>query len=383
MKYLTHEEKATRTEDKSYGLRGDYFRDVTAIIHSQPYRRLKHKTQVFFSPENDHICSRMEHVQYVASIAMNLSDKFVEAGKFGKDLLNNNLAFAIGLGHDLGHAPFGHDGERKLNDLLEKHNKSSFEHEVHGYRVVEKLAKAGEGLNLTYGVKDGIISHCGETIQDEQYIRPNPKIKDLDSVTNRKGIVPATWEGCLVRVADKIAYIGRDLEDALLMKWINKKDIPFMSHATIANINGRIVEKLFEDVFQNSDEESGICFSDRYFNVLCELYEFNKINIYKHENFVEYQQKIKDGMAIMFKYYFQLLEGDLERIYTNVKNQKLPWAEGTISSYLNKMYINTEDVMREGSAVIVGDFIAGMTDKFFLRTLNEIIIPRPLIVGSS
>ncbi len=382
MEYLSDEQKVERSEKKSYGLRSPFFRDVTAIIHSQPYRRLKNKTQVFFSPENDHICSRMEHVLYVATISMNLCEKLVEKNHFKRETLINNLAFAIGLGHDLGHAPFGHDGERKLNELLLENNGNGFQHEVHGYRVVEKLAKGREGLNLTYGVKDGIICHCGETITEEQSIKPVPKVKDLDAVRNRKGVLPATWEGCLVRVADKIAYIGRDIEDALLMGWIKIKDVPSIGpKVTMRNINGRIVERLFEDVIKNSDEESGICFSDRYFNAMCELYEFNMQNIYRHDNFVEYQEKIKEGMVIIFNYFLTMLDNELEKIFTNPKEFRLNKLEKAMSLYLTKMYKGVEEIKQEGNRIIVGDYIAGMTDKYFLKTLKELTIPDPLVIG--
>lgn len=382
MAYLSFDQKSKRRVENQYGLRSPFFRDVTAIIHSQPYRRLKNKTQVFFSPENDHICSRMEHVLYVATIAMNLCEKLVEKEHFQRDNLINNLAFAIGLGHDLGHAPFGHDGERKLNELLLENGGSGFQHEVHGYRVIEKLAKGGNGLNLTYGVKDGIISHCGETIQKEQSIRPNSKVKDLDAIMDRKGVIPATWEGCLVRVADKIAYIGRDIEDALLMGWIKLKDVPtIISNPTIKNINGKIVEKLFEDIINNSDEKSGVCFSDRYFDAICELYEFNMENIYRHNNFVDYQEKIKNGMVTIFYHFLRLLDNDLDRIFTKAKESKLNKLEEALSSYLKRMYKDEIEIEQEGNSIIVGDYIAGMTDKYFLKVLKELTIPNPLMIG--
>ncbi len=145
-----------RKNEKKCDIRGAYYRDTTAIIHSSPFRRLKHKTQVFFCPSNDHICTRMEHVLHVASIA--------SAVCRGLDL-NSELAWAIGVGHDLGHTPFGHVGESILNDLMIEDNIGFFEHEIHSLRVVDFLADNGKSMNLTYAVRDGIVSHCGETFR--------------------------------------------------------------------------------------------------------------------------------------------------------------------------------------------------------------------------
>ncbi|HDQ14725.1 MAG TPA: HD domain-containing protein, partial [Sediminispirochaeta sp.] len=192
--------------------RGDYFRDTTAIIHSYPFRRLKHKTQVFFSPKNDHICTRIEHVMHVASVAAAICR--------GLDL-DADLAWAIGLGHDLGHTPFGHVGEEIMNDL--KRDFGGFIHELYSLRVVDHLVNYGRGMNLTYAVRDGIVNHCGEKF--EQFIRPDFQEKDLGAIEARDRY-PSTWEGTVVRVSDKIAYLGRDLEDAQQLKIIEKADIP-------------------------------------------------------------------------------------------------------------------------------------------------------------
>ena len=146
-----------RPKEKKTDCRGDFFRDQTAIIHSLPFRRLKHKTQVFFAPENDHICTRIEHVLHVATIAATICKGLNNSGNWD---INAEMAFAIGLGHDLGHAPFGHSGERALNGIFKA---DAFKHEIHSLRVADKLANDGEGLNLTFGVRDGIICHCGES----------------------------------------------------------------------------------------------------------------------------------------------------------------------------------------------------------------------------
>ncbi|MDA3832250.1 MAG: HD domain-containing protein, partial [Spirochaetales bacterium] len=169
---LTEQELTKRDNAKEIDVRGAYFRDTTAIIHSYPYRRLKHKTQVFFAPSNDHICTRIEHVLHVATVAAAIC-KGLE--------LDSELAWAIGMGHDLGHAPFGHVGETVMNELMQ--NSGGFKHELYSLRVVDHLAYYGRGLNLTYAVRDGIISHCGEVF--EQTIVPDFCIKDLASIDDR------------------------------------------------------------------------------------------------------------------------------------------------------------------------------------------------------
>jgi dGTPase len=153
-----------------------------------PYRRLKHKTQVFFAPNNDHICTRIEHSLHVATIAATIA---------GALKLNMDMAYAIGLAHDLGHAPFGHPGERVLNKRCNEIG--GFIHEIHGLRVVDVLGNRGKGLNLSYGVRDGIICHCGEA--PEQELHPRSEKIELETIRKRDKL-PCSWEGCVVRVAD-------------------------------------------------------------------------------------------------------------------------------------------------------------------------------------
>ncbi len=165
--------------------RNEFQRDIHRIIYSQPFRRLRHKTQVFFLPNNDHICTRIEHSLHVASASRTV------ARRLG---LNEDLAEAIGLGHDIGHAPFGHHGEDVLKQLAkDKGLTVTFQHEMHGLRVVDSLAELDRepkpGLNLTYEVRDGIVSHCGEDFSRE--IVPELNYKELESISNRRESIDA------------------------------------------------------------------------------------------------------------------------------------------------------------------------------------------------
>ena len=261
---LYHSRRKPRRPD----LRGDYFRDQTAIIHATPFRRLKHKTQVFFAPENDHVCTRIEHVLHVSTIATSLCK--------GLDL-DVELAQAIALGHDLGHAPFGHPGERTLDKLAA--DVGGFIHEVHSLRVVDDIARDGKGLNLCYAVRDGIVSHCGEHFQ--QVSHPETQAKDLDAITQRQQ-APLTYEGCVVRMADKIAYLGRDIEDAITTGLITKRDMPDDLKRTLGSTNGEIIDTLVLDVVKTSHGTDAIAFSDERYALFCRLKDFNYERIYNH-----------------------------------------------------------------------------------------------------
>ena len=243
----------TRIRPKKIDVRGDYYRDQTAIIHSLPFRRLKKKTQVFFAPTNDHICTRIEHVLHVTSVAATICKGL------GLDI---ELAQAIALGHDLGHSPFGHVGEKVLNEI-QKSNGKSFIHEVYSFRIVEYIANKGRGLNLCYAVKDGIISHCGEKY--EQYIDPDFSVRDLNEV-QKNTKYPCTYEGCVVRLSDKISYLGRDIEDAMRLGIVNKKnitkkvlDILGVEFNKLKNsVNSLIIDRLIKDAINFSLENNVI-----------------------------------------------------------------------------------------------------------------------------
>lgn len=204
--------RLTPIETKSSDIRTPFDRDYTRIIHSNAYRRLKHKTQVFFSPENDHICTRSEHVTHVESISYTISSYLG---------LNTELTKAIATAHDLGHSPFGHSGEKILSKISKRDLGIKFWHEKNGLDFVDyiELLEGHDGykknLNLTYGVRDGIISHCGEI--NENSLRPREEFIDLNNYLKPNQYAPYTWEACVVKIADKISYIGRDIEDAITL----------------------------------------------------------------------------------------------------------------------------------------------------------------------
>ncbi|HNV71740.1 MAG TPA: HD domain-containing protein, partial [Candidatus Ozemobacteraceae bacterium] len=270
-----------RSNPRPEDIRGPYLRDQTAIIHSLPFRRLKHKTQVFFAPENDHICTRIEHVMHVATIAATIARGLNRSGW----KLDEDLAFAIGLGHDLGHAPFGHSGEAILDDLLKPFGQR-FVHEVNGLRVVDALANDGEGLNLTFAVRDGIICHNGEKF--EPALQPAERANVPELICDRN-CRPSTFEGCIMRFADKIAYLGRDIEDGIDAGLIKESDIPDRIRQRMGSRNGEIIHTLVIDVIETSRKADAIRLSDETFSLMRELKTFNYQSIYLHPSLKEYE----------------------------------------------------------------------------------------------
>ena len=348
-----------RTFNIDTPIRGAYFRDQTAIIHSMPYRRLKHKTQVFFAPENDHVCTRIEHVMHVATIAKSIC---LGLNKYNWNL-DTDMAFAIGLGHDLGHAPFGHDGEYFLNERLGSSN--SFIHEINSYRVIEKLSNNGKGLNLTYGVKDGIICHNGESF--EQYLVPDTQIKCLDKIKDRK-VKPSSFEGCIVRFSDKIAYLGRDIEDAITTKFIKRNDIPNEIKQNLGESNSCIIDKLVNDIIDNSKNNDKIGFSDHIFEYMKILKKFNYKNIYNNSK--KEENKIIVGKMIYTLFdYLLILYTKFESNYNNYNN-KLDKSFGNYLEEMHKFYKNESNPEQ-----IITDYISGMTDSYAIDCMKQISLP--------
>jgi len=363
---LPNEVYQARKEHKEHPIRGEYFRDQTAIIHSMPFRRLKHKTQVFFSPENDHVCTRIEHVLHVATIGATICKGLNNHGWE----LQQEMAYAIGLGHDLGHSPFGHSGETALNRKLSTDFK--FIHEVHSLRVVDKLCNGGKGLNLTYGVRDGIINHNGEILQ--QSLKPNPEINDIDSYTDRKHIA-SSYEGCIIRFSDKIAYLGRDIEDALIAEFISIGDIPAKIRDEVGSTNGAIINNLIIDLINTSKDSDEIRLSDEMFEKVKILQGFNYKFIYGHPDIENYKKKSEKIIEEIFDYLLDLLNNqghDYEK-YT----KSIIELDKQFGGYLNRyqsIYNNEFNVPKR----IVCDFIAGMTDNYALSAYKQIKIPKPI-----
>lgn len=349
-----------RTED----VRGAYYRDTTAIIHSSPFRRLKHKTQVFFAPSNDHICTRIEHVLHVASIAATICRPLG---------LDTEMAWAIGLGHDLGHTPFGHVGERIISDMSRDAGLGAFEHEVNSLRVVTFLSEHGKGLNLTYAVRDGIISHCGEHFQ--QTIMPTFSVKDLDSITTRKGLIPTTFEAAIVRFSDSIAYLGRDYEDAKRLGILQGKELPAEVSTVLGKTNGEIINSLVNDLIEHSTQDGGIKLSDRSFEAVVAMKEYNYQNIYRSE--------ILDGYAKYFSRLLHLIKNYLEELFSAYAFDSKGYMEEKnmlSAGFYNHIMEMREPYLRHDGNLerMIIDYIAGMTDNFCLDCANEILKPEHL-----
>lgn len=281
-------------------IRTDFERDYTRLLHCEAFRRLKHKTQVFFAPKNDHICTRMEHVFHVASVASTIS-KYLG--------LNEQLASAIAIGHDIGHAPFGHFGEECLNKLLPQkpgenapkrfwHERNSlfFADYIETLQDPEGRAK---NLDLTYAVRDGIVCHCGEV--DESGIQPRSQAMPLYDIKKAGSVQPYTWEGCVVKLSDKIAYLGRDIEDARRyhildmgayrqLREIVGECFGFSATKTGKTVNTTVlINDLIVDLCQQSSPEAGLVFSPAYFKFMKKLKSFNFANIYNHWRLQEFE----------------------------------------------------------------------------------------------
>lgn len=358
---LSREVLRSREHPRKEDERGHYFRDTTAIIHSYPFRRLKHKTQVFFSPKNDHICTRIEHVMHVASVAAAICR--------GLDL-DPDMAWAIGLGHDLGHTPFGHVGETVMNDL--KRESGGFIHELYSLRVVDYLANYGRGMNLTYAVRDGIVNHCGEKF--EQFIQPDFEEKNLQSIVARDRY-PSTWEGTVVRMADKIAYLGRDVEDAVQLKIIEKNDIPAEVLEVLGASNSEIISTLVTDVIETSPPARAIGFSDHIFHAMKVLKEFNYRSIYLNPLLANYHRYFERILQTLYNYLQEIftLYGFDSKSYQEEQNlMAVRYAD-----YVLKMRRFYEEV--DGGFVNMPfDYLAGMTDDYAMECAAEIMIPKKM-----
>ena len=268
--------RANPLYSRNNDLRSEFARDYTRILHCNAYRRLKHKTQVFFSPSSDHVCTRSEHVSYVDSISNTI------ANYLG---LNTELTKAIAISHDIGHSPFGHKGEKVLNEISLRDIGQSFWHEKNGVHFVDdiELLEDANGdlknLDLTYAVRDGIISHCGEI--DENSLKPRSQAIDLKDYTKPNEYSPYTWEACVVKISDKISYIGRDIEDAFHLNLLNNekleelKNILGIQNKEALN-NPNIINELIIDICNNSTIEKGICFSTEKLNLINKIKEFNE-----------------------------------------------------------------------------------------------------------
>jgi dGTPase len=362
------ESKGRKFPMKRDPFRLEFARDETRILHSPPFRRLKHKTQVFLSPDNDHICTRMEHVLHVSSIA----------SVIGRCLkLNTDLVNAIAKGHDLGHPPFGHAGERTLDELLKNEGIApGFKHEVHGLRVVDKLTNFGAGLNLTYEVRDGIVTHCGEAFERTVVPDRARNITGIESIEDRN-YVPSTLEGCLVRLVDRIAYLGRDLEDAIKAGIVRKTDVPPSIVKNLGIENGRIIGCFVNDTISRSMDRDSIAMSEEVFEYMRQLKEFNYERIYRNS---EVERKSRKAGMIIERLYFELQkifkEADRGRNTAYCQNvlRDAPLLEVFFHFIKNTNYNDETPAWR-----IVVDYLAGMTDLFAERTFGQLFLPTPVI----
>lgn len=355
-----------RTDEPEDPIRLCYQRDAHRILHCTAFRRLRYKTQVFFSPENDHVSTRVDHSLYAASIAQTI------ARALG---LNADLAYAIALGHDLGHGPFGHAGETVLDKLCRENDSGhSFHHEIHSLRVVDRLAfrpsTSDQGLNLTYEVRDGIACHCGE--RREQFIVPRRKTgKSLEKVTER-GQLPYTLEGCVVRLVDRIAYVGRDYEDALSV-WGRLPPIPPRVVAVLGQDNRTIINTLVTDIIQtNLKTPEQVGFSDRVFEALSLLYEYNCKQIYFHARLTEYARLTERMLREIFDFGRRELASKKQKEWGLVReNDPAPVRE--VHHFIRKNYPRGD---LPALTQILIDLISLMTDRYARNFFEELVLPK-------
>ncbi len=379
---------------KENDTRSAFERDYTRILHSLAYRRLKHKTQVFFNISNDHICTRMEHVSHVESVACTISKALG---------LNIELTRAIAMGHDLGHAPFGHQGERKLDKISRQYLGTSFFHEKNGLRFADHIElleddyRFWRNMNLTYAVRDGIISHCGEV--DENGIKPRSDLIDLSDFTEVGQYQPATWEGCVVKISDKIAYLGRDIEDAMRLHFLSAEDLQELSdigkaYTSKAINTTALIHSMIYDICANSSPENGISLSDDKAHLMNTIKDFNIRAIYRNKKldpFIKYSDLVIEEIFLLLLDFY---DGEHTLQILKKKAKEYPETCGAFADWLTKycdMPQSFFDAANENSVKCVNekiygqledrsvyiqailDYISGMTDTYAIKCFNELI----------
>lgn len=394
--YLSAIKRQEALYKRQNDLRTEFSRDYNRIIFSLGYRRLKHKTQVFFAVEDDHVCTRSEHVNLVDSVSDTI------AHYLG---LNTELTRAIAVGHDLGHAPFGHGGEKIIDELCKKYDLPPFWHENNSLYFVDEIETLEDdehirhNLNLTYAVRDGIISHCGEMNQKAIHKRNNYiSLKDY----RHPGMYdPYTWEACVVKMSDKIAYLARDIEDAIRLHILTEEKVEELKQKinSIASFqfhainNGSIVNYFILDVCSHSSPESGICLSDEAFAIMQEIMKFNYQNIYLidrvkiHSNYVQlivhsifdFLYKYKQLSSIHNKNVIDELKADKDKYPVTISGyihwlEKYSLMEGfERESIYGNHIIYDFDHNEHAMAKSIIDYLAGMSDVYILKIFNELI----------
>ncbi len=309
MGFRVTDTRGRRFTEEKCTMRTDFCRDRDRIIHSKSFRRLKHKTQVFISVHSDHFRTRLTHTLEVSQIARTISRALG---------LNEDLTEAIAMGHDLGHTPFGHSGERALDTL----NPNGFKHNEQSLRVVDVLEKDGEGMNLTYEVRNGILNHSGSG----------------EAETN---------EGMVIKFADRFAYINHDIDDAVRVGVISRIDLPLNSVNLFGATHSDRISSMIEDIVVNSANQGRICMSPEKEKAMLELREFMFDAVYR-------DNAVKDDQTFMV----------IEKLYRYFRSNldKLPDEYGRLLEDWNP-------------DTVVCDYISGMTDNFCVNRFNELFMP--------
>lgn len=306
---LSQNSKGRVKKEKECDVRTCFQRDRDRILHCNSFRRLKHKTQVFLSPQGDHYRTRLTHTLEVSQISRTIARAL---------RVNEDLVEAIAMGHDLGHTPFGHAGERALNEVTP----FGFKHNLQSVRIVEKLEKDGQGLNLTYEVKNGIATHCSDCI-------------------------PETLEGKIVQVSDKIAYINHDIEDAIRAEVLKINDLPYDCIYVLGQDKNERITNIIKSIVDNSEYD--IKMSSEFLKAHLNLRKFMFEYVYKNKKVEQQARKAEDMLKQIYFYYINNFD-------------KIP------KSF--KPYNN------EQKEQVVCDYIAGMTDQYAINTYKDMFIPK-------
>jgi dGTPase len=309
-------------------LRTPFQRDRDRIVHSKAFRRLKHKTQVFIAPEGDHFRTRLTHTLETCGVARTVARALA---------LNEDLTEAIGLGHDLGHPPFGHIGEETLSECLERRFGHGFRHNEHSLRTVDVLERDGGGLNLTQPVRDGILNHTGPS-------------------------KPESLEGRIVRIVERIAYINHDIDDALRAGVLSAGDLPADEIALLGDTPSERIDTLVTDLVDASARTGDIAQSDEIGAAMLRLRKFMFDRVYLGPQVREQADRVANLVRALFEYYVELPE-QIPADAFGVAGIADAWVSGPPAD-------DAELAQR------VTDWIAGMTDRFAIRTYERLVVPR-------